>query len=398
MKNWNVCFRSVIVLWVLISPEISAQTRQELEKERNENQAKLKMSMELLNDTREERKVNINQLSILQRGINYREALIEGYRKEVDLLDMEIESINRRIEDNIKTLEEVKERYSAVIKAAYKYREENYVLMYLLSSEDINQGYQRIRYLRYINDARKKLYLEIEQLNDSLLLRQEELKERKEEKNNLLTNLQTENRKLVNDRQKTNNLVSQLQKKEKKLLDEIRRREEVENRIAREIRSLIEEEARKAARENRANLLTPAERIISENFAKNKGGLPWPTETGIVTGSFGERRHPVLKEVTIKSNGIDISTKEGSEVRAVFKGEVTKVVAILGANYTVIIKHGNFRSVYQNLVDVRVKAGDQVETKDIIGKVYTDDNRETQIHFEIWNEMEIQNPEIWLSR
>lgn len=398
MKNWISYFSFFILFGIHICSFSSAQSRTELEKERNENQARLKLSMELLEDTREERKVNVNQLSILQRGINYRVSLIEGYRKEIDLLDLDIRSITERIEENEQILEEARERYAEVIRAAYKYKEENYVLMYLLSSKDLNQGYQRIRYLRYINEARKKLYLEIEQLNDSLLIRQEELKDRMNEKNMLLSDLQKENLRLVSDRQKTSKLLGELQKKEEDLIKEIKKREEIENRIAREIRTLIEEEARKAARENRTNVLTPEERLISDNFLKNKGGLPWPTETGIITGIFGERKHPVLKEVTIKSNGIDISTKEGSEVRAVFNGEVTKVVAILGANYTVIIKHGNFRTVYQNLVDVRVKAGDLVKTKDVIGRVYTTDNKETHLHFEIWNEMEIQNPESWLSR
>ncbi len=161
---------------------------------------------------------------------------------------------------------------------------------------------------------------------------------------------------------------------------------------------MIEAEARKALEANRINSLTPEEKIIDGEFGNNKGGLPWPTEQGIITGEYGERAHPVLKGIKIRSNGIDLSTVKGAQVRAVFKGEVTKVIAILGANYTVIIKHGNYRTVYQNLVDVKVKLGDMVETMEYIGRLGLDDGEISKLHFELWNKMDAVNPETWLSK
>ena len=145
--------------------------------------------------------------------------------------------------------------------------------------------------------------------------------------------------------------------------------------------------------------LTPEEKLISDNFQGNKGKLPWPTERGVVTSRFGKHQHAVLKQVTVQNDGIDISTVQGAEARALFGGVVSKVVAILGANYTVIIRHGNFLTVYQNLVNVRVKTGDRVTVKQVLGTVFTEEeSNSTMLHIEIWKELNKQNPEDWLSR
>lgn len=161
---------------------------------------------------------------------------------------------------------------------------------------------------------------------------------------------------------------------------------------------MIEEEARKAKEANRINSLTPQERIIAEDFSKNRGGLPWPTEQGIITGQYGVRKHEIMKNIEIRSNGIDISTPENTKVRAVFKGEVTKVVAIMGVNYVVIIKHGNYRTIYQNLINVNVKAGDIIEMKEYIGEVGMTENDDYVMHFELWDKTNTNDPEKWLSK
>ena len=128
------------------------------------------------------------------------------------------------------------------------------------------------------------------------------------------------------------------------------------------------------------------------------GGLPWPVEKGIITVHFGEQDHPVIKGIKLTSNGIDINTVQGESARCIFDGEVTKVIAILGANYTVIIKHGEFYSVYQNLINIKVKVGDKVRKNEAIGIVYTDKNHSARLHFEIWKGKVIQDPEKWLAK
>jgi murein DD-endopeptidase MepM/ murein hydrolase activator NlpD len=200
------------------------------------------------------------------------------------------------------------------------------------------------------------------------------------------------------DKKQNISIVHSLQNKEVELKNEINKRERIQAEIEKEIHKIIEEEAAKAREAKKSNKLSTEEKIISSDFEKNVGRLPWPSEQGILIGKYGEQNHPVLKGIKIRSNGIDINTVEGANVRSVFDGEVTKVIAILGANYTVIIKHGIFRTVYQNLIDVRVKAGDKVKTKTIIGTVFTDRDNISRFHFEVWRDKITQNPELWLSK
>jgi septal ring factor EnvC (AmiA/AmiB activator) len=188
--------------------------------------------------------------------------------------------------------------------------------------------------------------------------------------------------------------VGVLSKKEKSLNSELEEKKKIAKRLESEIKEIIKKEAEK----NKYARLTPAEKIISEDFAKNRGSLPWPTEQGIITDKFGEHQHAVIQNLTVRNNGIDISSIPNSKVRAIFMGTVSKVFTIKGANTTVIIRHGNFYTVYHNLVNVRVKTGDRVTTKQYIGDIFTDSrNGETVLHFEIWEELDKKNPEEWLS-
>jgi murein DD-endopeptidase MepM/ murein hydrolase activator NlpD len=178
------------------------------------------------------------------------------------------------------------------------------------------------------------------------------------------------------------------------LSKELEEKKELAKKLDKEIEDIIKKEAQKKSFKN----LSSSETLISSDFSKNKGKLPWPTKQGVITSKFGEHPHPVLKDVTIRNNGIDITTAPNSLVRVIFAGEITKVFSIKGANSTVIVQHGKFFTVYHNLIRVKVKAGDKVLVKDTLGEVYSDPKTgESTLHFEIWNELIKQNPELWLS-
>lgn len=146
--------------------------------------------------------------------------------------------------------------------------------------------------------------------------------------------------------------------------------------------------------------MTPEEKLIASVFSKNKNRLPWPTERGVITGKFGEQPHPVLKGIKIRNDGVDISTNEGATVRSIYEGTVTSIVSIAGAHKTVLIKHGNYYTVYSNLKDVFVGKGDKVQTKQKIGIVYTDNDKDhkTVLQFQIWKDFEKLNPVEWLAK
>ena len=145
--------------------------------------------------------------------------------------------------------------------------------------------------------------------------------------------------------------------------------------------------------------LTKEESLLSGDFARNQGRLPWPTSNGFIRGHFGIQSHPVLKFVTTNNKGIYIQTPSGSSARAVFDGVVTQVFYIQGNN-GVIVQHGNYRTVYANLTQIYVRVGEHISSKQSIGKIYTDsenDNR-TELYFQVYNGKNVQNPENWIAR
>lgn len=391
-------FSLIYIGLCLLNGSVFGQDRVNLEKQKNENIEKLKYTQTLLEQTRTKKTSSLNQIDILNKSLSYRQSLIATLKEQENYLDNEISRLEESINLNKTEISRLKDEYSRMIKLSYRMIEKDYALMYILGSEDMNQAYQRLRYIRYANDYRRKTIFTMLALNDSLLADTDELKGILEEKQVLIRNTESEKIRLEKDRQQKSKSVQELQKREKELLAELKRREDIQRKIEGEIRRLIEEEARKAREAKKPNTLTAEEKLVSDEFGKNLGRLPWPSDKGIVTTRFGKQNHPDLKGIIINSNGIDISTVSGTSVRAVFRGEVTKVIAILGANYTVIIKHGNYRTVYQNLIDVKVKAGDKVNTKQVLGTVYTDEANNSRFHFEIWKDLELLDPEKWLSR
>jgi septal ring factor EnvC (AmiA/AmiB activator) len=266
--------------------------------------------------------------------------------------------------------------------------------MYLLASKDINQLYARYVYLRQYKEYRRKKVEYIIELKGNIEKVLIELKERKQEKVDAMNELLTEKSLLVKDQNEVNNIINVLKREEDDLIKQIEEKRRMMKKLEKEIEELIRKEASKS----RYDLLTPEDRIISDDFVKNKGRLPWPTEKGVITDHFGEHEHPIIKNLKIRNNGIDITTIPNSEVRAIFQGEVSKIFTIKGTNATVIIRHGNYYTVYHNLINVRVKIGDIVSTKADIGEIFYDEkNTQSILHFELWKELEKQNPEEWLS-
>ena len=201
---------------------------------------------------------------------------------------------------------------------------------------------------------------------------------------------------LQEEQNKKQKIVKTLSSKEKMLQKELEDKKRIARKIEGEIARLIEEERTKTRKVE----LSPELKLISDDFAGNKGRLPWPVEKGIITSHFGVQNHPVLKYVTEDNIDIEITSYGDTPVRTVFKGEVARVFAIPGANMAVIIRHGRYLTVYQNLVNIKVKAGDKVETKQEIGRVYNDrDNGNKAIlKFMVFDEKMKMDPELWISK
>jgi len=201
--------------------------------------------------------------------------------------------------------------------------------------------------------------------------------------------------------------LTDLQKREKDIRADIKKKKEQAEKLRKAIEKVIDIEIKKsqslAKSDSKSDIkkitLTPEEKELSDNFESNKGKLPWPLAEGVITESFGTHDHPDLKGVKITNNGVNIGTNKGASVRSVFNGTVVAVASVNGLDgKVIIIKHGEYLSVYSNLEESFVRTGDKIKTKQPVGKVLTDDNSNTELHFEIWKGQSMMNPESWIAK
>ncbi len=390
MSKW-----CVIICLLLFSSHLYGQGRQELEKRRKKTQDEIAYTNKLLEETRDNRKSSYNDMLIIQRRIRLREKLIEEIDAEIKYLENKIDDNEAVISSLEKDLKKIKDEYANMIFYHFKNREISNRLMYILASSSFSQAYKRVKYIQQYSDFRKKQVRLISAVQKTLYNQILSIQEEIEEKELLFEEKNAETKNLEIEKLKKERMLSQLSTKEEELKRKLSEQRKIAERLENEILKLVEEESKTTSLAER---LTPAEKIIDSNFKNNRGSLPWPTRRGFVIRGFGEHEHPVLKGNIVRNNGIDISTIENAEVLALFEGKVSRVFPYLGANYTVIIRHGSFLTVYQNLKEVYVETGDKINTKQVIGKVYTDvDENSSILHLEIWEEFEKHNPEMWLS-
>ena len=389
-----------ILFWLVVFPVVlMGQSKEDLQVQKQKAFEEIKLARELIDKTAQKRVGSVQQLRLLQKGINSRAKLISTLESEIKIIDGQIAQTQEEIKKLVAENQKNKEEYARLIYYAYRNHSNYEKLMYILAGASISQSYQRYKYLKYISEYRIEKAGQIEALVEELDRQNENMNLLRNDKLTLLEEKDTEQKKLVGERREKSEMIAGLRKQESRLKNEIKEKERIAKELETRIREIIEEEARRVNANNIYAALTPEQELVGKDFRNNKGKLPWPVDRGIVTTGFGDNEVPGLVGSSVKNNGIDINSAAGTRVRAVFDGEITKVFAILGANYTVLIRHGEYLSVYQNLVNVRVKTGDKVLTKEVLGDAFTDqDNNVAMIHFEVWQERSILNPENWLSK
>ena len=391
-------FKGLTFLFILLlmTSFASGQTIEQLKAQKLKTAKEINYINNLLQQTGDDSKTSINRLAIINHQIELREELLNTFEAELTVLQQSINDNTFVVESLTDDLNQIKENYAKLVRQAYKSRDNYNELVFIFSSSSFNQAYKRLLYLRQITQYRKKQIEQIAAIKQILEVKVEELNQQQIEKAQLLTE-QKEAYSLLNaEKEKQLTYLLELQKKEKDLKQKLRKQQRLQARIDNEIERLIEEEALI----NAGKRLTPEMQLISDNFEKNKGRFPWPTIHGIITDKFGEHPHPALKTIMIRNNGIDITTTEGEKARAIFKGTVSRVFAIPGGNKAVIIRHGEYISVYSNLSEVLVNQGDAVETKQAIGTIFTDkaSGNKTVLKFQVWKENQKLNPELWIAK
>jgi septal ring factor EnvC (AmiA/AmiB activator) len=394
---------------ILLSVNVSAQKtkRQKLEARRIQLQKDQVYINALLSNTKRKEKNLLVELKDLDGKINTREELIAVITNESKELGNEIYLNQLTINKNKRNLEALKKDYGEMIFKSYKSKSQNSRIMFLLSSDNFFQAYKRFQYMKQYTSFRKKQGEEIQLKTKELEILTDSLEIKKQQKQALLSEKMKEQSEIEKEKKAQENLLSQIKKKEDKYKKQIKEFQREESRIDAQIDKLIRDAI---AASNKASgttsssgaatfALTPEAKELASKFELNKGKLDWPVEKGFVSTYYGNQPHPIVKTTTIKSNGVRITTNNGSKARAVFNGTVLAVQVMGGNKKMVYIQHGNYITIYKNLENVFVNKGDNVTTKQEIGTIFTDKiTGKTILGFVLSKNTATENPASWIYR
>jgi len=421
-----------------------ADRRKALEKEKVRLLDELEFASQILAETRKDKKVSLEEIQAFQKKIDLRESLLRNLNREIKLLDQEINDQNTKLDSLQADLTKKKEQYAEMIRQARRSQSSHNRLMFLLSAKDFNQALKRLEYMKLYAQFRRRQVALIQERQTEISQTLSELERQKLRKLALGREMNAEKERLTAEKQAQEKRIEEYGAREEALTAEIAAKEKRSQKLEKEIQRLIALEIKraKAAAERRQleeraiktglvrgrdfssnttndrleslinkalkagaeaakpstnYALTPEARALAASFEANQNRLPWPVEKGLVIGTFGKQRHPVAKSVIIRNNGIDIATEKGSVARAAFKGEVLKIIRIPGESLAILVQHGNYYTLYKNLAVPYVKQGETIQSGQELGLIYTDITEgKTVLHFEIWKNLQVMDPMMWL--
>ena len=438
--------RLLFVFLIILTTGLQAQTKEELQRQKVLLQDQIDLASELLLKTKNTKEASLSELQTLNQKIEARNKLIRTMDRQIRSIDREVMRKAKEIKNLEILVDSLKSDYADLIKLAQRQQKPRDQILFILSSSSFAQAAKRMQYFKDMAAYRERQVQQIAIAQETLARERETLIAKKAEKIQVQTAQEGEKLALQADAQVQETTVQNLQSKESTLKKDIDKKQREAQQLEQQIKRIIAEEMRKAKeRAERSSLegeakelglvsgkdysrrtsnkalkklidktraakgldvrddgpsfaMTPEARALANNFASNKGALPWPVERGIITGKFGKHPHPIVKGVIVDNPHIEITTEENATVRSVFEGEVSSVVPIPGANVMVLVRHGNYFTVYSNLINVKVKAGDVVSLKEPIGTAFTDEEGKTMVQLGIWKDADIQDPNPWLAK
>ena len=403
----TVFSRSLIctVILFLSIQVLEAQTnREELEKRRIELRNEITRINELRISNQKKQRSVLGQVEDLNQQIKSTEDLIKLTNQQANLLTREITTNTNKIGALRKELEKLKEDYARMIEKSYKSKSQQSRVMFLLSSQNFLQAYKRIQYMKQYTNYRKQQGEEIKANTIELQKLNSQLIQQKEEKQKLIAENRKTRAQLEVNRKSQQELMSTIRQKEGQFASQLKKKQNEIDEIDRAIDRMIRESIAKSNKESGSTSrdafeLTPAAKALAADFNNNKGKLPWPVKSGVVTMRFGKQPHPVVKSVMVNNNGVRIDTDKGGKARAVFNGTVSEVQAVKGANKAVMVRHGDYITIYNNLEKVFVKKGDNVTTEQELGEVATSKTTgKTTLHFLLYKNNQKMDPAGWIYR
>lgn len=391
-------FKILFFLFVLISQQTFAQSITDIRKEKEKSEKEIAYLNKLLEEAKNDKSVSIGKLNILQHKIVQSKRVLSSLNSEVKYLQDRISDNELRIGELQYEKNTMLDLYAKLVYSTWKKRNKTNKLMFICSSSDFNQAYNRFKYFQQIQEYSKRQLKLIEQVNDSLDLKNQDLKKLIDEKNETLNTINRKNKELESEQVRENQYITDLQKQEKEVKKKLEKEIKNRQKLANELNRLIAAQVKKSGSTSTSYKLTPEEQLISDDFVKNKGKLPWPVAQGFISEKFGVHTHSLHKRVEKPQDGISITTNTNADVRCVFNGVVSEVFYDPGFNYVVIIRHGNYMTLYVNLANVDVKKGQKVGTKEVIGKVARSIDKGNVLDLQIWKDMTKLNPETWLAK
>lgn len=404
----------------------STKKIKELESRRNELQQQISESESLLKSTKKDVKSQLDNLALINGQIADRKKYISVIEQDVKSLNREINSLQRQLDGLRKDLKSKKEKYEASVQYMYRNKSIQEKMMFIFSADNLSQAYRRMRYVREYADYQRLQAIEIERKQKQVEAKKKELESTRSAKEKLLKEGEAEKKKLEKQEKDRQAILNGLKRKQRGIQNEIRKKKQSANKLNAQIDRLIEQEIEKARKRAEAESrkdgtggdkkvktepsgtskvgkvekynLNNEDRQLSGSFEKNRGILPMPiTGPYVIVSHYGQYKVDGLKNVKLDNKGIDIKGKPGAKARAIFDGEVSAIFKYNGLN-NVLVRHGNYISVYCNLSTVSVAKGSKVKTRSELGTVHKDASGNAVLHFQLRKETTKLNPELWLGR
>lgn len=434
MKSAN---KITIVFFFFCATSLFAQTTSEkLKTEQSRLEKKISNTKSLLDKSKSNTEASLNELRLIDNQIKFREELVSNFDNQVRGAEIKVVEKRSEIKDLQNKLAKLKAQYKDLLLYAYKHRNKFGKMMFVFSSTNYNEAIKRGNYLERIADIQNKQFLIIRQHQGLIKKEIFSIEKEKQYKLAVLNEKKSEKAAIEKDKQKQEVVYTKFKQEEGALVSQLKADEKKKAVLKQKINAAIQSEiaaaeakrkkaeaaaAKKKSAGGTASTTSTATKpetapdkvinvtvetkeaaALSKSFEGNKGKLPWPVDKGSLTEGFGKNAHPTLDNVFTNNNGVDISSPKNSQVRAVFEGEVTSVLSIPGAGKVVIIKHGNYRTVYSNLQDTYVKTGSKVSTKQSIGSLLVSDGASVSVaHFEIHQVVgtlvQCLNPSLWVT-
>ena len=425
----------LLSLFCLLAPVATwGQSKKDLEEKRKKILRDIETTQRMIKKTAQTKEATYDRYIALQSQIQSREALIQTLEAEI-LETEEGISRNQQVINALSVdVNRMREEYGKTVRSAFRRKTLSSPLLYILSAERLNQAFRRWLLLRKYDERRKEQAEAILFTQEMLARKNSGLQETRVEKAALLESVQGQKITLSQELTEKDVILKDLNKDETRLKSDLEKKRAAHEALNSAIEAIIQEEVRKRIEEARSKpkpvaeaapkesakapekkpeskatkpsepaktteITTVAADNLTLSFQKNKGRLPWPVESGFVSRGYGKQKHPTLKNIEITNNGVDIRTEEGASVRSVADGKVAGVQFVPGHDYTVILQHGDYYTVYTNLSSTPLAKGQEVKSKQTIGQVSTNNITGTsELHFEVWQQKERMNPSLWIKK